>query len=199
MAKGVLVDITRCIGCRGCQVACKGWNERKTVKTALQSGLTNPPKLSSDCYTNINFKEGQNQKGPMWSFVKKQCMHCKNPACVSVCPVAALTKTKAGPVVYNAEACIGCRYCMTACPFHIPKYEWEQVSPSVQKCTFCAERINGNLQPACTKTCPTSALLFGELDAIETEAKRRLKEKPGKYVNHIYGLEEEGGTSWLYI
>ena len=199
MEKGVLVDLTRCIGCRGCQVACKEWNERAARKTSFKGDFTNPVKLSSDCYTNIKFVETEKKGGVGWSFIKNQCMHCKDPACVSVCPVAALQKTAAGPVTYHFDKCIGCRYCMMACPFHIPKYEWESNSPWVQKCSFCSERIADGMEPACTKVCPTGTLYFDDYEKVVAEAKRRLQAESAKYVDHIYGMNEAGGTNWIYI
>jgi formate dehydrogenase iron-sulfur subunit len=199
MAKAVLIDLTRCIGCRGCQIACKEWNERQARKTTFHGDFTNPVALSSDCYTRIRFHEQDTGSTPVWSFVKNQCLHCKYPACASVCPVTALKKTEAGPVVYQYERCIGCRYCMMACPFSIPKYEWESAFPWVRKCTFCSERIRDNMVPACIKACPTGTMFYDEYDGVVAEAKNRLAADPGKYVNHIYGLEEAGGTSWMYI
>lgn len=199
MPKGVLIDLTRCTGCRGCQVACKEWNERKARKTRLAGDFTSPAELSSDCYTHIRFHELDKDGMPAWSFVKDQCLHCKKPACASACPVGALTKTKAGPVVYHYERCIGCRYCMLACPFEIPKYEWENTFPWVQKCSFCSERIKDNMVPSCIKTCPTEAMYYGELDDIIKEAESRIAGNRTKYVDHIYGKEEAGGTSWIYI
>ena len=199
MAKSVLVDLTRCIGCRGCQVACKEWNERRARKTVFRGDYTNPIRLSSDCYTRIRFEEKEAAGGPVWSFVKEQCLHCNNPACVSVCPVGALTKSENGPVVYNYDRCIGCRYCMLSCPFQIPTYEWESARPWVQKCTFCSERIKDGMIPSCVKVCPTTTMLYGEAKEVMAEAKKRLRDNPGKYVNHIYGEKEAGGTSWIYI
>jgi len=199
MEKSVLIDMTRCIGCRGCQAACKEWNERSARKTVMQGVYTNPMRLNSDCYTRIRFQEEEKDGGPVWSFVKEQCLHCKNPACVSVCPVAALTKSKAGPVVYDYDRCIGCRYCMLACPFRIPTYEWESARPAVQKCTFCSERIKDGLIPACIKVCPTSTMFYGDYEEVLSEARKRISDNPGKYVNHIYGEKEAGGTSWMYI
>lgn len=199
MAKSVLIDLTRCIGCRGCQIACKEWNERSVKPTTMTGNFTNPTELNSECYTRIKFVEQEKQALPVWNFVKDQCLHCKNPACASVCPVEALKKTEAGPVTYNFSRCIGCRYCMLACPFYIPKYEWEKAVPWVRKCTFCSDRIAAGLVPACVKVCPTNTMLFGEYDEILKEANKRLTDSPGKYVSHIYGKDEAGGTSWLYI
>ena len=199
MPKGVLVDLTRCIGCRGCQVACKSWNGRGVKKTVESGTFTNPPDLNSECYTNIRFVESTLGEKPVWSFVKSQCLHCNDPACVSVCPVGAFRKTDDGPVVYHAERCIGCRYCMLACPFQIPKYEWEKLLPIVQKCHFCSDRIKEGETPACIKTCPTGTMVYGEREDILALAKSRVEKGKGKYVPHIYGEKEAGGTSWIYI
>jgi formate dehydrogenase iron-sulfur subunit len=199
MAKSVLVDLTRCIGCRGCQTACKEWNELPARKTAFKGEYTNPIRLNSDTYTRIRFSEKDDKGRPVWSFIKEQCLHCKDPACASVCPVAALNKSADGPVVYDYDRCIGCRYCMLACPFRIPTYEWESPRPWVQKCSFCSERIKDGLVPSCIKACPTTTMFYGEDKEVMAEAKTRIADNPGKYVNHIYGEKEAGGTSWLYI
>jgi formate dehydrogenase iron-sulfur subunit len=198
-AKGVLVDMTRCIGCRGCQAACKSWNEQDVTKTKCDGDYTSPKDLSSSCYTNIRYVEQEKDNIPVWSFVKSQCMHCKDPACVSACPVGAFTKTDEGAVLYNFDRCIGCRYCMVACPFGIPKYEWKSTSPAIRKCTFCSDRLVNGKKPACVQSCPSNAMTFGGLADITKEAEKRLREHPGKYVNHIFGKEEAGGTQWLYI
>jgi Fe-S-cluster-containing dehydrogenase component len=126
-------------------------------------------------------------------------MHCIEPACASGCVVRALEKTPAGPVIYHANRCLGCRYCMVACPFGVPKYEYTKAAPVVRKCTFCAERQAEGKQPACVEACPNSALVFGNRAELIEEAKKRIYASPGKYVPHIYGEEEAGGTSWLYI
>ncbi|MCK9418228.1 MAG: 4Fe-4S dicluster domain-containing protein [Nitrospirae bacterium] len=198
--KAVLVDLTRCIGCRSCQVACKSWNERSVKKTVNQGVYTNPPKLNSDTYTRIEFLEGASGQAPAWHFIKDQCMHCDDPACVSACPVGAFKKLPNGPVNYDYDKCIGCRYCMIACPFQVPKYEWEKrIFPWVRKCTFCSDRQADNLTPACIKICPTKTMFFGNKEEVLAEAKKRLAEHPGKYVNYVYGEKEAGGTSWMYI
>jgi formate dehydrogenase iron-sulfur subunit len=199
MGKGVLVDLTKCIGCRGCQIACKEWNERSVKKTTMLGTYTNPPALNSECYTHIRFYEHEQDGPPVWSFVKYQCLHCEHPACAAACPVKALAKTRNGPVTYDYDRCIGCRYCMVACPFHVPKYEWESTRPWVQKCTFCSERIKDDMVPACIKTCPTGTMAYGERKEMLAEGQRRIADAPGKYVQHIYGEKEAGGTSWMYI
>jgi len=189
----MLYDSTICVGCRACQTACK-------VRAGLphetdSSGLYEAPKdLSSKTWTLIKlYKDDYSE-----SFVKNQCMHCIEPACVSVCPVAALEKLDSGPVIYHKERCIGCRYCMAACPFHIPKTEWEKPLPYIQKCDFCADRQANGEEPACSEACPTGALIYGSRKAMLDTAKARLV-SDNNYVQHIYGEKEAGGTSMLYI
>ena len=200
MEASFLVDTTKCIGCRGCQIACKQWNQNLTDKTTMGSTFTNPPKLNSKTYTNIAFYESEQNGDLSWNFARNGCFHCKKPACASVCPVEALVKTPEGPIIYREPRCIGCRYCMLACPFNVPKYEWEKVSPSIQKCNFCYDRLLAGMIPSCAKSCPTGTITFN--DSIEknlNEAKKRIAEHPGKYHNHIYGEKEAGGTSVLLL
>jgi formate dehydrogenase iron-sulfur subunit len=197
--KGALIDLTKCIGCRGCQVACKNWNGRGVKKTVIDGNFTNPPKLNSETYTLVQFVETSEKNDLNWDFIKVQCMHCKEPACASACPVGAFEKLPNGPVVYTQEKCIGCRYCMMACPFGVPKYEWDKKYPIVQKCTFCAERLADGMIPACAKSCAPGAIYFDDHEKVLAEAEKRIADHPDKYVNHIYGKEDAGGTSWLYL
>lgn len=200
MSKGILIDTTRCIGCRSCQVACKSWNCLPGLPSVFSETGTNPRYLSGNTFTRIIFLETVNREGMLeWNFVKRQCMHCNEPACASVCPVGALIKREDGPVVYDDSRCIGCRYCMMACPFQIPKFQWESKSPLIRKCTFCADRIDIGLMPACAATCPTQALLFGDRSDLIYEAWRRINTHPTKYVHHVYGEKTVGGTSKLYL
>jgi len=168
-------------------------------RTTLGETLGNPARLDSSTYTLIGFTELDRSSGVSWQFTKKQCMHCLKPACASACPVGALTKSPDGPVVYHRGLCIGCRYCMLACPFEIPKFEWDKAFPYIRKCTFCSERLAAGLEPACTRACPSGALLFDKRDKIIEAARERIAGKPGMYNQEIYGLEQAGGTSWLYI
>jgi formate dehydrogenase iron-sulfur subunit len=180
--EAILVDITKCIGCGACQLACK-------TKNALPEG--EEKKLSSTAYTVIEKRDGV--------YVRRLCMHCEKPTCASVCPVGAIQKTDAGPVVYTAERCIGCRYCMQACPFQVPRYEWNQTTPKMQKCNLCYDRIAEGQPPACVEACPTGASSFGDRDEILREARRRIRGNPDQYVPYIYGEDEVGGTSILYL
>ncbi|MBI3111851.1 MAG: 4Fe-4S dicluster domain-containing protein [Ignavibacteriales bacterium] len=180
--KAMLIDITLCVGCNACQVACKEENGLSDKEEQI---------LSPTAYTVLHEFNG--------TYVRRMCQHCVDPTCVSVCPVGAFTKTAAGPVLYDENKCIGCRYCMQACPFQVPRYEWDNNYPRVQKCKFCASRLEKGLQPACAEACPTGATKFGDRDDLIREAHERIKAEPEKYVNKVYGLEEVGGTSILYI
>ncbi len=199
MSVGVLYDATKCIGCRGCQVACKQWNQRKANETTNYGSLENPPQLNSKTVTKIRFTETDYEGKFHFVFTKLQCMHCKHPACVEACPVSALQKRPEGPVTYDDKRCFGCRYCMIACPFGIPTFDWDTPIPWIRKCTFCADRVTAGLKPACVTTCPSGALKFGDREELLAEAKARIKAEPDRYVNHIYGEKEVGGTSWLLL
>ncbi len=200
--KAYLYDNTKCIGCRACQVACKQWNELPAEKTEFFGGpgYQNPAHLSSSSFTLIKYHVvEENGELQDWTFFKEQCRHCLEPACDSACLVGAIQKTEDGPVIWDEKKCIGCRYCMLACPFDIPKFEWKKVIADIRKCTFCADRIAEGLIPACAKTCPTEAILFGEREDLIKIAKKRLNDNPDKYYQHIYGLKEAGGTCVLNI
>src|SRR5208283_5532976 len=200
MSKAILIDTTKCIGCRACQVACKSWNDLKGGKATFSETWSNPRFLSSNQYTRIVFREIPRSDGRLeWHFISRRCMHCLDPACVSACPVAALVKLPSGPVVYDDERCIGCRYCMMACPFQIPKFQWESTVPLVRKCTFCADRLAIGLSPSCAATCPTQAILFGEKSDLLKDAWQRIEARPDKYVPQVYGEKTAGGTSMLYL
>lgn len=199
MAKAMLIDLARCIGCRACQAACKQWNDLPAESTRNYGSYENPPRRTANTWTTITFNEVTAGDEFAWIFAKRQCMHCQKPACASACIVGALHKTGEGPVVYDDEKCIGCRYCMLACPFNVPTFEWDSAVPYVRKCTMCADRQTSGMQPACSKACPTGALLFAERDELLQEARQRMQAQPARYVNHIYGEKEVGGTSKLYL
>lgn len=182
MSKAILVDTTKCIGCMSCVAACKDTN-----------GLpqNEETELSANTFNVVQSRAGV--------FVRRFCMHCQDPTCVSVCPVGAFKKTAAGPVVYDADRCMGCRYCMMACPFSVPRYEWALALPRVRKCTMCAPRQAQGLPPACAEVCPTEATIFGDREVMLAEAEKRLRENPSGYIQHIYGKNEAGGTSVLFL
>jgi formate dehydrogenase iron-sulfur subunit len=186
MAKAVLYDSTLCIGCKACETACaERWGNPYDDTIAAQE------RLSAQKLTAIE------THGERYS--RRMCMHCAEPTCVSVCPVGALQKTALGPVVYDADKCMGCRYCMQACPFQVPAYEWNARLPRVRKCDMCYERQMAGKPTACSEACPTEATITGERNALVAEAKKRLAGNPDKYYQRIYGLQEAGGTSVLFL
>ncbi|MFC1706065.1 4Fe-4S dicluster domain-containing protein [Planctomycetota bacterium] len=187
--KAILTDTTKCVGCRECVTACKKVNQLEPEvprRWSLSDGL------SARNWTSVLRVEGEH-------YVRKQCRHCLDPACVSVCPVGALTRSAEGAVIYDASRCMGCRYCMMSCPYGIPRYDWDHPNPYIRKCTLCHERIARGEQPACTEACPTKATIFGDRDELLAEAKRRIREAPNLYVPRVWGEHEVGGTAVLYI
>lgn len=195
-AKGMLTDLTKCIGCGWCSDACREWND---LSGGSKCPDGQPAGLSADDWTIAECQEVACEGGQRRIFIKRQCMHCLDPACVSACPVGALQKLDEGPVTYDASRCIGCRYCMVACPFGMPKFDWDVSLPVICKCTFCVDRQQEGMIPACAEACPTGALTFGDRDELIAEAEARIQAEPEKYVDHIYGQDEIGGTSWMYL
>jgi len=204
MSKGVLVDIPRCIGCRSCDVACKTWNELPENTTEKTNNWGSKFRLSAYEWTHVTQNLVTKDNEAKWRFVKRQCMHCLDPACASACFTASFQQTDEGAVIYkpterNFDICVGCRYCMIACPFSVPGYQWNTALGFIQKCRFCNDRMeDGGKIPACVTACPTGALKFGELDSLLLEAKQRINNNPN-YVKEVYGEKEYGGTSWIYI
>ncbi len=191
---GWLIDLTRCADCGACMQACKEENN-------LPPTVSAPPELTFNTWTFVETIEVPTTlgKGAVYS-VKRQCMHCLEPACASACPVAALHQTPEGAVVYDVSLCMGCRYCMLACPFDIPHFEWnEGLTPVIGKCLLCPNRRVDGLKPACVDICPTGTLEFGSRERMLAIARARLEANPDRYVNHIYGEHEVGGTGVLYL
>ena len=182
MSYAILVDTTRCVGCMACQQACQ---------TEHGFPVAEEKELSATARTVVE------EHGDY--YVRRMCMHCDTPSCASVCPVGALRKTDEGPVVYDEKACMGCRYCMVACPFDVPKYEWHSTTPRVQKCTMCYDRITKGKLPACVEACPAEAVSFGTKKEMLAEARRRIVENPEGYVPKIYGERIIGGTSVYFL
>lgn len=199
--KALLIDLTRCTGCRGCQVACKQWKKHEAEKTEFFGGpgYQNPADLSKNTFCLVTYSEVEKNGRLEWVFGKKQCMHCQEPACVSACPVAALEKLEEGPVIYHKYRCLGCRYCMLACPFLVPRFDFQSPNPYITKCNLCFDRLDMGEIPACAKACPTGAIAFGDRDELIREAKRRISSNPSEYIHHIYGLYEAGGTCVLHL
>ncbi|NOR26461.1 MAG: 4Fe-4S dicluster domain-containing protein [Desulforhopalus sp.] len=203
---GVLVDLTRCVGCRSCEAACNAEQnlpqpDQPFTDQAVFEEKKHGQKRRTDetRYTVVNRYDLPGQEHPL--FRKVQCNHCQEPACLSSCFVNAYTKTPEGAVIYNSDVCVGCRTCMVACPFYIPTFKYSSAfSPQIMKCIFCYDtRLKYGKPPACVEACPQEALLFGQRDDLIKIGRRRIEENRGKYIDHIYGEYEAGGTSWLYL
>jgi formate dehydrogenase iron-sulfur subunit len=188
---GILVDVTRCTGCERCVEACVRENGLDPV-AAEADRATSPDGLSAHRYCTL-------LRAPEGRSLRHACMHCLEPSCVSACLVGGLEKTSTGAVTYDPEKCIGCRYCMLACPFHVPRYEWDTTAPLMRKCTLCVDRLRRGEPPACVSACPHEVLLFGKRDELLERARERLREDPGRYLRRIWGESEFGGTSILYL
>jgi Fe-S-cluster-containing dehydrogenase component len=194
---GILVDTTRCIGCRRCEKACaevNGLPVPDISESKNESVLKKMRKTSDTEYTVIN--SYKTEKGTI--FVPKRCMHCNQPGCAAACLVKAMKKRQTGQVTWDSN-CIGCRLCMISCPFDIPKFEYGKAMPRIQKCNLCYDRYNKGELPGCVEVCPTQALVFGSRRQTLEEGKRRIAANPNKYIKHIYGEYEVGGTSHLYL
>jgi formate dehydrogenase iron-sulfur subunit len=167
--KAILVTPEACIGCRACQVACKSWNQLPAIKTQNNGSYQNPPDLASAAYNIIQYSEVPSETNPVrWLFVSRRCMHCEDAGCVTICPSGALYKTAEGAVAFDRDKCIGCKLCVTACPFDVPRYD---ADGKVTKCHFCFDRIANEMEPACVKTCPTGALKYGDRAELISAAK----------------------------
>ena len=197
-AVAMLYDNTRCVGCQSCVAACV--EENKTLENAPILGLHHT-NLELNATTKNIIKLYKPADGKSYAYVKQQCMHCIDPACVAGCMFKGLRKDpKSGIVTWNSKVCVGCRYCEIACPYHVPKFQWQGWNPKIVKCEFCKERQARGLQPACTSVCPTKAVIFGQRTELLAEAKRRIKESPGKYYqDRVFGETEGGGTQVLYL
>lgn len=190
MTRALLYDATLCIGCLQCEEACATQN-----KLRYDEGVAKEQRTSDHKYTYVAKLTVRGEE----KYMRRMCMQCADPTCASVCPVGALVKTKNGPVTYDAGKCMGCRYCMVACPFGMPKYEWSKAIPRVQKCIMCPERLAAGKPTACAEACPTGATLFGNRDELIEIARRRIHDNPLQYVNKIYGEREVGGTDMLFL
>ena len=192
---GILVDTTRCVGCQTCSVVCAEAHDLPEPDLDEMFSVTgNRPTTPSQWTTVSRFEVGEEE-----IFVKKQCMHCNQPACAAACPTKALLKTKEGPVIWRGDKCMGCRFCMVSCPFNIPKFEYDSPNPRIQKCIMCWERLKEGEEPACVANCPEEAIIFGTRRELIDEAKHRIYTEPDRYVHEIYGEHDAGGTGYLYL
>ena len=208
--KAILYDATRCTACRGCQAACKQWNENdegEGEKTVNRGSYENPPDLSPQTWLKMEFREYDTAGGVRWLFSRRACMHCIDAGCVRVCPNGSLYHHELGFVAYNKDTCTGCGYCIEACPFNVPRSERNLLTgiAKMDKCTFCTtpglDRIAEGWEPACVKTCPTDALIYGNRDELVAEGKKRVQALKAKgYSNaYFYGDKELDGLHVMYV
>lgn len=195
----MLVDTSICMGCKGCQAACKEWNDLPAVPTRNTGSYQNPPDLSAKTWMTVKFIEYEVGSRLQWLFFPMHCMHCTEAPCVFVCPTGAMHQVEGNYVVVNTEWCIGCRYCVQACPYGVARFDsdlgW------VRKCTFCIDRVVNDLPPACAKTCPAGAIQFGDRDGLIAKARARVEElkRLGHPNANLYGETQLGGLNVLYI
>jgi Fe-S-cluster-containing dehydrogenase component len=188
----MLYDATLCIGCKACVAACGAANDPE----AWQGSLHQAP-VDLDARTRSVIRLARVGDAP--AFVKRQCMHCLDPACVAACMMKALQKREFGLVSWDGGKCVGCRYCQVACPYNVPRFEWDSANPRIVKCELCRDRLVAGGQPACCEACPRAAVIYGRRDDLLAEAHRRIRESPGRYVPRVYGEREAGGTQVLYL
>jgi Fe-S-cluster-containing dehydrogenase component len=190
---GLLYDSTLCIGCRACVTKCKQANELPVDALSINGAPYDAPDdLNATTKTVIQVAA----QGDRFAFVKRQCMQCLDPACVSACMIKAYQKGPNGVITYDQSRCLGDRYCQIACPFNVPKFQWAKAVPIMVKCEMCRHRKEG---PACSEVCPRAAVISGKVPDLVAEARRRQAASPGKYLARIYGEHEVGGTQCLYL
>lgn len=191
--QGMLYDSTRCLGCRACERVCAKIHDLPEPKDEMKAGVMRNTSETQRSAINTHVTS----KGEVYS--RKMCMHCNEPACTAACLTQAMYKTKEGPVIWRANKCMGCRYCMVSCPFDIPKFEFHSANPKIQKCDLCYDRIKEGKLPACAEACPGDALTFGTRRELIAEARKRIFENPKDYVDQIFGEEVAGGTAILHL
>lgn len=200
MAKAILVDTSKCIACRGCQVACKQWHARQGEPTSFVGTYENPPDLSAQTWRKVRFVEMTGPDGQVrWRFISDACKHCTDASCLAVCPTGALFRRPWGAVDLNQEVCNGCRYCVAACPFGVVTFN--EKTGRVDKCVLCPDRVEAGLEPACVTTCPTDALSFGDRDQLLSQAKKRVAElqAKGEKGAQLYGERELSGLHQIFV
>lgn len=198
---GLLHDTTLCVGCRSCEVACKEVNGLPPVEAPVDDpGIFDTVRRTSDTALTVVNKYIEAGGDQQAVYRKIQCMHCNEPCCATVCLVHAFEKTPEGPVLYHPELCMGCRYCITACPYNALAYEYDNpLTPKVMRCTMCYDRIKEGLVPGCADACPMGAITFGKREELLEVARERIRKFPDRYINHVFGEHEFGGTSWLVL
>jgi Fe-S-cluster-containing dehydrogenase component len=194
---GLLHDTTLCVGCRSCEAACKEVNDLPPLEHPIgdTTVFARERRTTDTEFTVVNRYEIDGET----IFRKHQCMHCNEPSCASVCLVKALVKSPQGPVLYDPDVCVGCRYCMMTCPYYALAYEYSSPNPRVMRCTMCYDRIIEGEMPGCAEACPMGAITFGKRDELLQLARDRIAKHPGRYVEHVFGEHEFGGTSWLLL
>lgn len=200
--KALLIDTSKCTGCRGCQVSCKQWHNLPAEKTLNRGTYQNPPDLTPNTWTLVTFNEYQNGGKVEWLFRKSQCMHCTDAACVKVCPTGAVRHHELGFVDYDEKMCSGCGYCVQFCPFDVPRLSGDKISgiEVMQKCVFCADRVGAGMETACAKTCPPGAISFGDRDQLVTTGRARVSTlKATNPSASLYGENIVGGTHIMYV
>jgi formate dehydrogenase iron-sulfur subunit len=200
--KAILYDATKCTACRGCQAACKEWNDLKADETVNTGSYENPPDLTPRTWLKMRFNELETDTGLAWLFTRRACMHCTEAGCVKVCPTKAVYHHDLGFVAYNKEICSGCGYCVDACPFNVPRMEGSSLTgkKKMDKCLFCIDRVTNGLEPACVKTCPPGALAFGERQDMLDAADRRISKLAEQGIEaNLYGRNELQGLHVMYL
>jgi formate dehydrogenase iron-sulfur subunit len=194
----MVYDATKCVGCKACQVACKRWNKLPPESTEGQELYESPLGLSATTWTLIKVRESTEGKTPAWPFIKYQCMHCTQASCVSVCPTGAAAH-HGEYVLIDQTWCIGCGYCVEACPFDVPHLG--EPKSTARKCTFCIDRVTQGQWPACAEACPVGALSFGPRAELLAAAKERVQtlRNNGTPQAHLYGETELGGLGYMCI
>jgi len=191
--RGMLYDSTRCVGCQECEKACAIAHNLPEPQDEIKAGVLRKTSETQRCAINLfNTTKGE-------VYVRKQCMHCNEPACAAACLTEAMHKTIEGPVIWREPKCMGCRYCMVSCPFDVPKFEYNSANPKIQKCDMCYDRILKGEKSACIEACPGEAITFGTRRELIAEARKRIAENPELYFDQIYGENVAGGTGWLYL
>jgi Fe-S-cluster-containing dehydrogenase component len=194
---GMLYDSTKCVGCKACMMACNAANDISLDTASSDGRAAMPVDLNEHALNIIKIYTEPENEGH--AYIKRQCMHCVDPACVSACMIGAMRKQPNGAVTYDSSRCVGCRYCEMGCPFNVPKFEWSKVIPKIVKCQLCIHRTTKGMLPACVEVCPPKAVIYGKRSELLAEAHRRLKEHPEHYVPKVYGEHEAGGTQVLYL